>query len=106
MHEKEMFALVDALDNWRHYLLGAEIHIFTENSALRYLQHTARPSAWKVRWLENLQLYSNLKITHISGKTNTVADALSRNPSLKEEVIEIGKPPPLELALWVLTNCQ
>ena len=57
VHEKEMFALVDALDNWRHYLLGAEIHIFTDNSALRYIHNTARPSARQVRWLEKLQLY-------------------------------------------------
>ena len=77
MHEKEeMFALVDALDDWRHYLLGAEIHIFTDNSALRYLQNTSRPSARQVRWLEKLQLYSTLKISHIPEKTNRAADAL------------------------------
>ena len=59
MHEKEMFALVDALDDWGHSLLGAEIHIFTDNSALRYIQNTARPSARQARWLEKLQLYSH-----------------------------------------------
>jgi len=40
-----MFALVDALDDWRHYLFGADIQIFTDNSALRYLQNTARHSS-------------------------------------------------------------
>ena len=76
VHENEMFALVDALDDWRHYLLGAEIHIFTDNSAIRYIKNTARPSARQVRWLEKLQLYSPLKIANIPWKTNTAADAL------------------------------
>ena len=71
VHEKEMFALVDALDDWRHYLFGAEIHIFTDNSAIRHLQNTASHSARQVRWLEKLQLYSPLKIANIQGKTNT-----------------------------------
>ena len=31
-------------------------------------------------------------------------DALSRNPSSKEEVIEIGMPPPLELAFIGAVN--
>jgi len=86
------------VDDWRHYLLGAGIHSFTDISAQRYLQNTARPSARQVRWLEKLQPYSPLKIAHNPGKTNTTAGALSRNPSLKEEVIENGKPPPLDLA--------
>ena len=51
VHEKEMLALVDALEDWRHYLLGSEIHIFTDNSALRYLQNSARPSSRQIRWL-------------------------------------------------------
>ena len=46
-----MLALIDAMEDWRHYLLGSEIHIFTDNSALRYLQNSARPSTRQVRWL-------------------------------------------------------
>ena len=98
VHEKEMLALIDALEDWRHYLLGAEIHIFTDNSALRYLQNTKQPSSRQVRWLEKLQLYSPLKIAHIPGKTNTSADALSRSPLLREEVIELGKPSTVDLS--------
>ena len=104
MHEKEMLALVDVLDDWRHYLFGVDIHIFTENVALRYLQNTARPSERQVRWLENIQLYSTLKTAYIPGKTNTAADAPPRNPSLKEAVIEVGKPPPLDLAFLVVVD--
>ena len=89
VHEKEMLALVDALEDWKHYLLGSEIHIFTDKSATRYLQNSARPSSRQIRWLEKRQVYSPLKIAHIHGKTNTAADALSRSPTLQEEVIEV-----------------
>jgi hypothetical protein len=95
VHEKEMLALIDALEDWRHYLLGYEIHIFTDNSALRYLQNSARPSTRQVRWLEKLQMFEPLKIAHIPGKTNTAADALSRSPAL-QDAVEI--PPELDLS--------
>ena len=71
-----MFARMDSLHDFRHYLLDATIHIVTDNSAIRYLQNTARPSAPQIWWLETLQLYSTLKIAHIPWKTNTEADAL------------------------------
>ena len=91
VHKKEMLALIDALDDWRHYLLGAEIHIFTDNSALRYLQNTKQPSSRQIRRLEKLQIYSPLKIAHIPGKTNTSADALSRSPLMRDVVIEVHR---------------
>ena len=94
VQEKKMLALVDAMEEWRHYLLGSEIRIFTDNSAMRYLQNSARPSLRQIRWLEKLEVYSPLKFSHIRGKTNTAADALSRSSTLQEEVIEVGRPPP------------
>ena len=34
VHEKEMLALVDTLEEWRHYLLGVAALVYTDNSAL------------------------------------------------------------------------
>ena len=79
VHEKEMLALVDTLEEWRHYLLVSEVQVFTDNSALNYLQKNPRPSPRQVRWLERLQWYQ-LKVAHIPGRQNVAADALSRYP--------------------------
>ena len=42
VHEKEILSLVDALENWRHYLSGSEIHIFTDKSAQQVHPKTGR----------------------------------------------------------------
>ena len=92
VHEKEMLALVDAVKHWRHYLLGAEVHVNTDSSAMMYLQMSARPSSRQVRWVEELQQY-NLKTRHIPGKENAAADALSRIPGDAEmEEIRLTDP--------------
>ena len=77
-----MLSLIEALEVWRHYLLGAEVKVYTDNSALKYLQHNPKPVARQVRWLEKLQQFTNLQIVHIPGKANTAADALSRHPEI------------------------
>ena len=53
--------------------------VYTDNSALSYLQKNPKPSPRQVRWLEKLQRY-DLKICHILGRSNVTADALSRYP--------------------------
>jgi len=35
--EKEFLTVIFALENFREYLLGSRITVFTDNSALRYL---------------------------------------------------------------------
>ena len=75
--KKEMLALIDSLKRWRHYLLGAQIKVRTDNTALKYLQKSSHPSARQIRWLEVLQDYT-LEIEHIAGRENVAADALSR----------------------------
>jgi hypothetical protein len=87
VHEKEMLALVDTLEEWRHYLLGADVRVFTDNSALTYLQKSPKPSPRQVRWLEKMQRYT-LKIQHVPGRLNSAADALSRHP-VEESVLAL-----------------
>ena len=64
-----MLALVDTLEEWRPYLLGVTVLVYTDNSALSYLQKNQKPSPRQVRWLEKLQRY-DLKISHIPGRSN------------------------------------
>ena len=81
-HEKECLAVVDSLQRWRHYLLGAvQVIVHTDNITLKYLNTMKDTSPRMNRWLEKLSRF-NFEIRHIPGTTNTAADALSRNLSL------------------------
>ena len=77
--ELETLALVWAVKHFRAYLLGHRCVAFTDHSACVSLLNTPHPSAKLARWAMTIQ-EMNLTIKHRSGKTNTNADALSRNP--------------------------
>ena len=49
--EKELLAVVYALDKFRAYLLRAEIFIFTDHSALKYLHTKQNAKARLIRWV-------------------------------------------------------
>ena len=76
-NEKELLALVDAVDKLKHYFHGAKVEVFTDNTCLQYLHNMANPSPRHFRWIHRLQEF-DLAITHIPGKSNVVADILSR----------------------------
>ena len=75
--EKELLAVVYALDKFCAYLLGAEIIIFTDHSALKYLLTKQNAKARLIRWVLLLQEF-NLQIRDKKGVENVVADHLSR----------------------------
>ena len=79
VHEKEMLAVIDALKTWRHYLLGCEVHIFTDHHSLQYFSTQPHLSPRQVRWSQFLQDY-DVTFHYLSGSKNVVADALSRIP--------------------------
>ena len=75
--EKELLAVVYALDKFRAYLIGADIIIFTDHSALKYLLTNQNAKARLIRWVLLLQEF-NLKIRDKKGVENVVVDHLSR----------------------------
>ena len=75
--EKELLEVVYALDKLRAYLVGSNIVIFTDHSALKYLLTKQNAKARLIRWVLLLQEF-NLQIKDKKGVENVVADHLSR----------------------------
>ncbi|KAL6335115.1 hypothetical protein AAG906_027175 [Vitis piasezkii] len=75
--EKELLAIVFALDKFRAYLVGSSIVVFTDHSALKYLLTKQDAKARLIRWIILLQEF-NLQIRDKKGVENVVADHLSR----------------------------
>jgi hypothetical protein len=76
-YDLELADVVLALWTWQHYLLGNVIYIFTDHNSLKYIFTQADLNMHKRRWLELIKDY-DLVVHYHSGKTNVVADALSR----------------------------
>lgn len=83
-YDKEFYAIVQALKHWRHYLLGNEFVLFTDNSALQYIMQQDKLNHKHAAWVEYLQNFTFV-LKHISGQANKVADALSRRTLLLQE---------------------
>ncbi|XP_062170399.1 uncharacterized protein LOC133876129 [Alnus glutinosa] len=75
--EKELLAVIFALEKFRSYLIGSKVIIFTDHAALRYLfgKKDAKPRL--IRWVLQLQEF-DLEIRDKKGSENVVADHLSR----------------------------
>jgi RNase H-like domain found in reverse transcriptase len=77
--EQQLLSIVEALRNWRSYLYGQAFLVQRDHASLQYLTTQDHLTPRQVRCLERL-IDFDFKIVHISGKTNLVADALSRSP--------------------------
>ncbi|WKA00159.1 hypothetical protein VitviT2T_018546 [Vitis vinifera] len=75
--EKELLAVVFALDKFHAYLVGSFIIVFTDHSTLKYLLTKQDAKARLIRWILLLQEF-DLQIRDKKGVENVVADHLSR----------------------------
>lgn len=75
--EKELLAIVYAVNIFKHYIYGYEFILYTDHRPLVYLFNFKNPSSRLHRWKLALSEY-NFKIIYRRGTQNTVADALSR----------------------------
>jgi hypothetical protein len=81
IYDKEMLAIMDALAEWRPYLLPLEdaFEIWTDHANLQYYRSPQKLTRRQARWTSKLQEY-NYVLKHVPGKTNGKADPLSRRP--------------------------
>lgn len=80
-YDVELYAVVQAIKHWRHYLFHREFVLFTDHDALKQMGSQDKVSARHASWFAYLQQFMFV-IKHKSGVLNKVADALSHRQSL------------------------
>ena len=75
--EKELLAVVYAMDKFRAYILGYKVTCHTDHAAIRYLISKKDAKPRLIRWLLLLQEF-NLEIVDRKGSNNQIADHLSK----------------------------
>jgi transposase InsO family protein len=75
--EKELLAVVWATRYFRHYIYGVKFVLETDHKPLLWLSNLKEPNAKLMRWKLQLNEF-DFEIRHVPGKSNKVADALSR----------------------------
>ena len=76
---KELLAIVNFTQHFRHYLLGREFKVRSDHQPLKWLFNLKDPSGQVARWLEILAAY-NFVIDYRPGKKHNNADGMSRRP--------------------------
>nr|KYP35911.1 Retrovirus-related Pol polyprotein from transposon 17.6 [Cajanus cajan] len=80
-YDKELYALVRALQNWEHYLIPKEFVIHSDHESLKYLRGQGKLNKRHAKWVEFLEQFPYV-IKYKKGKNNVVVDALSRRHAL------------------------
>ena len=104
-HEQELLAVILALTEWRHYLLGHRFTIVTDHHSLTYLSTQPNLSRRQARWVERLAEY-DFDIVYAAGKSNKAADALSRRPDHREKQEQLSVMTQVTLSRDILEDIR
>ncbi|GBG72657.1 hypothetical protein CBR_g12230 [Chara braunii] len=76
-YERELYALRQALEHWKHYLLRRHFKVYSDHETLRWLKTQAKMTPKLTRWAVEIDQY-DFELKPVKGKYYVVADALSR----------------------------
>lgn len=79
-YERELMAVVRAVQRWRHYVMGRHFIIRTDQKSLKFLTDQRVLEEEQYKWISKGSGY-DFEIKSILGKDNSAADALSRRSS-------------------------
>ena len=77
IYDKELYALVWALETWQHYLWLKEFGIHTDHESLKHLKGQHKLNKRHARRMEFMETFP-YAIFYKQGKENIIVDALSR----------------------------
>ncbi|SJL06532.1 uncharacterized protein ARMOST_09873 [Armillaria ostoyae] len=79
IYDKELLAIMLALSEWRHYLMGAleDVEIWTDHQNLQYFRKPQKLNRRQAQWVTELAEYHFI-LKHKPGTANIKADLLSR----------------------------
>ena len=80
-YDVELYAVVQAVKHWRHYLFHCEFVMYTDHDALKHMSSQDKVTSRHASWFSYLQQFTFV-IKHKAGALNKVADALSRRHTL------------------------
>ena len=75
--EREAYSLIFALKLFSWIIHGSRILVYSDHDPLQYITKSAPVSAKLMRWSIALQQFE-LRVLHVAGRNNPVADMLSR----------------------------
>ena len=77
VYDKKLYALVQALETWQHYLWLKEFVIYTDHESLKHLKGQYKLNRRHALWVEFIGIFPYV-IRYKQGKENIVAEVLSR----------------------------
>jgi hypothetical protein len=83
-YDKEFYAILQALNKWRHYLVPKVFFLYSDNQDLQFITREEKLNQRHTKWIEFMQNFTFV-IKHISGNANKFVDALSMRCLILQE---------------------
>jgi hypothetical protein len=84
-YDKELYALVQTLETWQHYLWPKEFVIHSDHESLKHLRSQINLNCRHAKYVKFIEYFPYV-IKHKKGKYNVITDALSRHYTMLSQL--------------------
>jgi hypothetical protein len=84
-YDKELYALIQVLQTWQHYLWSKEFIIQSDHESLKYSKGQYSLNKRHAKWIEFIESFPYI-IKHKKGNDNMIVDALYRRYTMLSQL--------------------